>query len=146
MPSWLLCCLPTATQSSILTWRIPWTEETGSLQSVGSQRVERDWAINTDTYENLLHYKRAWELPTRFWPRSLTCIWQSKNHAQLFQICFHFCAQVHLSVVGNRPVIYLNNISLYLLSTYCVLGTVLSCLRGLFLSKPVRHRYSFYLS
>ena len=29
----------TATHSSILAWRIPWTEETGRLQSVGLQRV-----------------------------------------------------------------------------------------------------------
>ena len=29
-----------ATHSSILAWRIPWTEEPGGLQSVGSQRVE----------------------------------------------------------------------------------------------------------
>ena len=28
-----------ATHSSILTWRIPWTEESGGLQSMGSQRV-----------------------------------------------------------------------------------------------------------
>ena len=28
-----------ATHSSILTWRIPWTEELGGLQSIGSQRV-----------------------------------------------------------------------------------------------------------
>ena len=28
-----------ATQSSILAWRIPWTEEPGGLQSMGSQRV-----------------------------------------------------------------------------------------------------------
>ena len=28
-----------ATHSSILTWRIPWTEEPGGLQSIGSQRV-----------------------------------------------------------------------------------------------------------
>ena len=28
-----------ATHSSILAWRIPWTEETGGLQSTGSQRV-----------------------------------------------------------------------------------------------------------
>ena len=28
-----------ATHSSILAWRIPWTEEPGGLQSVGSQRV-----------------------------------------------------------------------------------------------------------
>ena len=28
-----------ATHSSILTWRIPWTEEPGGLQSMGSQRL-----------------------------------------------------------------------------------------------------------
>ena len=28
-----------ATHSSILAWRIPWTEEIGRLQSIGSQRV-----------------------------------------------------------------------------------------------------------
>ena len=31
-----------ATHSSILAWRIPWTEEPGGLQSVGSQRVRHD--------------------------------------------------------------------------------------------------------
>ena len=31
-----------ATDSSILAWRIPWTEETGRLQSMGSQRVGHD--------------------------------------------------------------------------------------------------------
>ena len=36
-----------ATHSSILAWRIPWTEEPGRLQSVGSQRVGHDWATNT---------------------------------------------------------------------------------------------------
>ena len=30
----------TANHSSILAWRIPWTEEAGGLQSMGSQRVE----------------------------------------------------------------------------------------------------------
>ena len=30
------------THSSILAWRIPWTEEPGGLQSTGSQRVGRD--------------------------------------------------------------------------------------------------------
>ena len=29
----------TATHSSVLAWRIPWTEEPGGLQSVGLQRV-----------------------------------------------------------------------------------------------------------
>ena len=31
-----------ATHSSILVWRIPWTEEPGGLQSMGSQRVGHD--------------------------------------------------------------------------------------------------------
>ena len=35
------------THSSILAWRIPWTEEPGRLQFMGSQRVRHDWATNT---------------------------------------------------------------------------------------------------
>ena len=31
-----------ATHSSILAWRVPWTEEPGGLQSMGSRRVRRD--------------------------------------------------------------------------------------------------------
>ena len=36
-----------ATRSSILAWRIPWTEEPGRLQSMRSQKVGHDWATNT---------------------------------------------------------------------------------------------------
>ena len=32
-----------ATHSSISVWKIPWTEETGGLQSIGWQRVEHYW-------------------------------------------------------------------------------------------------------
>ena len=38
-----------ATHSSILAWRIPWTGETGGLQSMGSERVQHDWATFTFT-------------------------------------------------------------------------------------------------
>ena len=31
-----------ATHSSILAWRVPWTEEPGGLQSMGSQRVRHN--------------------------------------------------------------------------------------------------------
>ena len=37
------------THSSILAWRIPWTEEPGGLQSMGLQRVGHDWETNTHT-------------------------------------------------------------------------------------------------
>ena len=32
------------THGSILAWRIPWTEEPGGLQSMGSQRAGHDWS------------------------------------------------------------------------------------------------------
>ena len=35
----------TATHSSILTWRILWTEEPGRLQYTGLQRVGHSWAM-----------------------------------------------------------------------------------------------------
>ena len=42
-----------ATHSSILAWRIPWTEEPGGLQSTGSQRVDRtEWLILLFKEEN----------------------------------------------------------------------------------------------
>ena len=37
----------TETHSSILAWRMPWTEEPGGLQSMRSQRVGHDWVTNT---------------------------------------------------------------------------------------------------
>ena len=41
-----------ATHSSILAWRIPWTEEPGKLQSMGSQNVGHDRVANTFTLSN----------------------------------------------------------------------------------------------
>ena len=38
-----------ATDSSILAWRIPWTEELGRLQSTGSQKVRHDWVTSLFT-------------------------------------------------------------------------------------------------
>ena len=47
-----------ATHSSILVWRIPWTEEPGRLQSMGSQRIRHNWS-------NLAHVH--------------TCLWGSQG-------------------------------------------------------------------
>ena len=38
-----------ATHSSVLAWRIPWTEEPGGLQSMGWQRIRHDWVTNANT-------------------------------------------------------------------------------------------------
>ena len=43
----------TATHSNILVWRIPWTDEPGGLQSMGSQRVGYDLVTKTTTIPNI---------------------------------------------------------------------------------------------
>ena len=53
-----------ATHSSILAWRIPWTEETGGLQFMGSQRDRRDRETNTNTYMFLRPIKENMLLTT----------------------------------------------------------------------------------
>ena len=57
-----------ATQSSILAWRIPWTEEPGGLQSMGSQRVRHDLATehmcnlcSKNNWIIIVQIKDAWE-------------------------------------------------------------------------------------
>ena len=40
------------THSSILAWKISWTEETGRLQSIASQRVRHDLATTTQLSDN----------------------------------------------------------------------------------------------
>ena len=42
--------LEMATHSSILAWRIPWTEKPGGLQAMGSQRVRHDRVTDTHTH------------------------------------------------------------------------------------------------
>ena len=63
-----------ATHSSLLAWRIPWTEEPGGLHAMGSQRLGHDWVTNTSNDVELnaqgliLRGKRAWfKLECRLW-------------------------------------------------------------------------------
>ena len=61
-----------ATHSSILDWRIPWTEEPGGLQSTGSQRVRHDWsnlAHIVNALEKILMLGNIEDKRRRRWPR-----------------------------------------------------------------------------
>ena len=42
------------THANILAWRIPWTEEPGRLQSMGSQRVEHNLVTKTTTKTDVI--------------------------------------------------------------------------------------------
>ena len=48
-----------ATYSGILTWRIPWIEEPGAIQSMESQRVRQDCVTNTFTQTHIHTHVRA---------------------------------------------------------------------------------------
>ena len=75
-----------ATHSSALAWRIPWTEERGGLQSMGSQRAEHNWA-------GARWWCGFWNLssPTETEPGALAVKAQSPNHRTPPKIpCFLF--------------------------------------------------------
>ena len=71
-----------ATHSRILVWRIPWTEEPGRPQSMGTQRVRHSWS-------NLAQHCTAF----------LSLYWTCYNTASVF-LCFGFLA---IRYVGSNP-------------------------------------------
>ena len=56
-----------ATHSSTLAWKIPWMEEPGRLQSVGSLRVGHDWATSLSLF-TVKHWRRKWQPTPVFLP------------------------------------------------------------------------------
>ena len=71
---WILCPFALsqlekemATHSSNLAWKIPWTEEPGRLQSMGSLRVGHDWATSLSLF-TFLHWRGKWQPTPVFLP------------------------------------------------------------------------------
>ena len=56
-----------APHSSTLAWKIPWTEEPGRLQSMGSLRVGHDWATSLSLF-TFMHWRRKWQPTPVFLP------------------------------------------------------------------------------
>ena len=49
-----------ATYSSTLAWKVPWTEEPGRLQSMGSLKVRHDWVTSLSLF-TFMHWRRKWQ-------------------------------------------------------------------------------------
>ena len=62
-----------ATQSSILAWKIPWIEEPGGLQSMGSQRAGYDFATEHTLVITALSRYRNIRFMSQFLCLSSTC-------------------------------------------------------------------------
>ena len=74
LPCWWECKLiqplsekAMATHSSTLAWKIPWTEEYGRLQSMGSLRVGHDWVTSFSLF-TFMHWRRKWQPTLVFLP------------------------------------------------------------------------------
>ena len=73
-----------ATHSSTLAWKIPWMEEPGRLQFMGSQRVQHDWTTSLKKLSDLDKIQARASLR----PRSFFSVLLSLN--DLLNIVFHF--------------------------------------------------------
>ena len=104
-----------ATHSSILAWRIPWREEPGRLQYMGSQRVRHDWAISLHFTCHDISSEECWmggENPTIWfteYPSSKRTLLCKKNPACLackgqfyIAICTHLFIKF-TELPGTRP-------------------------------------------
>ena len=56
-----------APHSSILAWKIPWTEEPGRLHSMGSRRVRHDYTTSLSLF-TFMHWRRKWQPTPVFLP------------------------------------------------------------------------------
>ena len=82
-----------APHSSTLAWKIPWTEEPGGLQSMGSLRVRHDWATSLSLF-TFTHWRRKWQptpvfLPgeSQGWGSLVGCrLWVAQGQTRLKQL------------------------------------------------------------
>ena len=86
-----------ATHSSILAWRIPWTQEPGGLQSMGLQRVRNDWSDLTcmwAIYGEILKLMSMWvSVSLRKLLTKLLCGVPPKSGVRLavaYSLCHYF--------------------------------------------------------
>ena len=104
-----------ASHSSILAWRIPWTEEPGRLQSMGLQRVGHDWS--------------DWAAVALFWLNSLKSaakikLWKGQKRCFL---CFDIKLHNFFSNIWDcYPCGCVISMLMWLF--YCVWNSVLKCI------------------
>ena len=75
-----------APHSSTLAWKIPWMEEPGRLQSMGSLRVGHDWATSLSLF-TLMHWRRKWQPTPVFLPG------ESQGRGSLVGCCLLGCTE-----------------------------------------------------
>ena len=93
-----------APHSSTLAWKIPWTEEPGRLQSMGSLGAGHNWATPLSLF-TFMHWRRKWQPTPVFLPREShgqrrlvgCCLWGRIELDTTERLHFHFS----LSCIGE---------------------------------------------
>ena len=94
------------THSSTLAWKIPWTEEPGRLQSMGSLRVGHDWATSLSLF-TFMHWRRKWQ------PLQCSCL-ENPRDGEAWWAAIYGVAQsrtrlkwlsssIHVSILPQSP-------------------------------------------
>ena len=83
-----------ATHFTVLAWRIPWTEEPGGLQSMGSQRVRHDWSNLAYMH---IQYSMVWIQPN-FLFYSITT-----RHLKWVLSSFDFINSLAINILTQSP-------------------------------------------
>ena len=104
-----------APHSSTLAWKIPWTEEPGGLQSMGSLRVGHEWATSLSLF-TFMHWKRKGQ-PT---PMFLPCESQGRgslvgchqSFSSFLIMCLPLWFNTYLEIeMSSFPYVFLERIS-----------------------------------
>ena len=97
-----------APHSSTLAWKIPWMEEPGRLQSMGSLRVGHNWTTSLWLF-TFMHWRRKWQPTPAFLPGEsqgqgslVAChLWGRTESDTTEQLHFHFALLCSWEGNGN---------------------------------------------
>ena len=107
-----------APHSSTIAWKIPWAEEPGGLQSMGSLRVGYDWVTSLSLL-TFMHWRRNWQPTPVFLPGEsqgrgslagcildnsfcFNCVYKNK----IIYCSYTWMSEKNFHVVASRPRIY----------------------------------------
>ena len=77
-----------AIHSRILAWRVPWIEEPGGVQSMGSQRVRHDRQLTLSLLQHVYVYPNFPSYP-------------SLNSSSVIMFVFYICDSIFISYIGS---------------------------------------------
>ena len=92
-----------ATGSSLLAWRIPWTEEPGGLQSMGLQRIRHDWSNWAHMHKEVVGCLFARSISSNIFSIiDQLSVFGQDSFQHMRHIRFLTCKMLNLKLLGSR--------------------------------------------